>query len=93
MEITGLEFPRFQTFLKVASGISLADNKQYLVNHRLRPLLNEIVVDELDDLLSLIEAMPDDILTMKVVGAMTANETFWFRDSLHFHALEQKVVT
>jgi len=93
MEITALEFQRFQTFLKVASGISLADNKQYLVNNRLRPLLNEIGVDELDDLLSLIEAMPDDILTMKVVEAMTTNETFWFRDSRHFHALEQKVVT
>ncbi|MBQ0724265.1 MAG: protein-glutamate O-methyltransferase CheR [Cycloclasticus sp.] len=93
MEITALEFQRFQTFLKVASGISLADNKQYLVNNRLRPLLNEIGVDELDDLLSLIEAMPDDNLTMKVVEAMTTNETFWFRDSLHFHALEQKVVT
>lgn len=92
MDITALEFRRFQTFLKAASGISLADNKQYLVTNRLQPLLNEIGVDELDDLLSLIEAMPNDNLTMKVVEAMTTNETFWFRDSGHFHALEQKVV-
>ncbi len=80
MSISRQEFHRFRDFLMQCSGIALSDNKQYLVNNRLRPLIVEAGVDSLSDLLSLIDAMPNNDLAVKAVDAMTTNETFWFRD-------------
>ncbi|MEW5056381.1 MAG: protein-glutamate O-methyltransferase CheR [Cycloclasticus sp.] len=91
MSISRQEFHRFRDFLMQRSGIALSDNKQYLVNNRLRPLIVEAGVDSLSDLLSLIDAMPNNDLAVKAVDAMTTNETFWFRDGSHFHYLENKL--
>ncbi|MBL4743369.1 MAG: protein-glutamate O-methyltransferase CheR [Cycloclasticus sp.] len=91
MSITAQEFQNFKEFLKKRSGISLADNKQYLVSNRLRPLMKEVGIDNLSDLLSMIIALPNNELAVKAVDAMTTNETFWFRDTSHFHCLETKL--
>lgn len=88
MELTTHEFLRFRKFLKKNSGILLSDSKQYLVTNRLRPLMREVGIDDLSDLLSMIEAMPNHDLATKAIDAMTTNETFWFRDSSHFRFLE-----
>ena len=88
MDLTSFEFQRFRQFLKENSGISLSDSKQYLVTNRLRPLMKEVGIDDLSDLLSMIEAMPNHDLAAKAIDAMTTNETFWFRDSSHFRFLE-----
>jgi len=88
VSISRQEFLSFRSFLKERSGISLADSKQYLVSNRLKPLIVEAGLDSLSDLLSMIEAMPDNDLAIKAVDAMTTNETFWFRDVSHFHYLE-----
>jgi chemotaxis protein methyltransferase CheR len=92
MSITTQEFQRFQLFLKKSSGISLAENKQYLVNNRLRPLMKEIGIDSLSDMLTMIDAMPGSDLAVKAIDAMTTNETFWFRDTSHFNYLETKLL-
>lgn len=91
MSISRQAFQQFRAFLKARSGIDLSDNKQYLVNNRLQPLVLEAGVDDLSDLLSLINAMPNDDLAVKAVDAMTTNETFWFRDASHFQYLESTV--
>ena len=92
MSITAQEFQHFRKFLERTSGIALADNKQYLVTNRLRPLLKEMGLDRASDLLAMIAALPTSDLAAKVVDAMTTNETFWFRDSSHFHYLETKLI-
>ncbi|ORU94558.1 MAG: hypothetical protein A6F70_09210 [Cycloclasticus sp. symbiont of Bathymodiolus heckerae] len=91
MSITAQEFQQFQAFLKQRSGISLAANKQYLVANRLSPLMKEMGLDCVSDLLTMIIAMPNKDLAIKAVDAMTTNETFWFRDTSHFHYLENKL--
>jgi len=88
VSISRQEFLSFRDFLKLRSGIALSDSKQYLVNNRLRPLMEESGLDSLSDLLSMIHAMPDNALAIKAVDAMTTNETFWFRDGSHFNYLE-----
>ncbi|MFT6624102.1 MAG: chemotaxis protein methyltransferase CheR [Cycloclasticus sp.] len=92
MELTTHEFLRFREFLKNNSGILLPDSKQYLVTNRLRPLMKEVGMDDLSDLLSMIEAMPDKELAAKVIDVMTTDETFWFKDSSHFRFLETTVL-
>jgi len=92
VSITAQEFQHFRKFLKRSSGIALADNKQYLVSNRLRPLLKEMGLDRVSDLLAMIAAMPTCDLTAKVIDAMTTNETFWFRDTSHFQYLETKLL-
>jgi len=91
VSISRQAFQQFREFLKARSGIALSDNKQYLVNNRLQPLVLEAGVDDLSDLLSLIDAMPNDDLAVKAIDAMTTNETFWFRDASHFQYLESTV--
>jgi chemotaxis protein methyltransferase CheR len=88
MSITAQEFQHFRNFLKSTSGIFLAENKQYLVENRLRPLMKETGVGSISDLLSMINAMPNNELAAKAIDAMTTNETFWFRDTSHFNCLE-----
>jgi len=91
MSIAALEFQNFQAFLKLKSGISLADNKQYLVTNRLTPLVKELGLTGISELLAIIAAAPADDLAAKVVDAMTTNETFWFRDMSHFRCLEERL--
>lgn len=88
MEFTTHEFLRLQKFLKNNSGILLSDSKQYLATNRLRPLIKEVGIDDLSDLLSMVEVMPDKELAAKVIDVMTTDETFWFKDSSHFRFFE-----
>lgn len=88
MTLTTQEFQRFREFLKQRSGISLAENKQYLVTNRLRPLMQELGIASISDLLTIIDSRSNNALEAKTIDAMTTNETFWFRDGSHFHCLE-----
>lgn len=92
MPITAAEFHQFKDFLKRRSGIALAENKQYLVANRLRPLIEEIGIDRVSDLLTMISVMPSHDLAIKAVDAITTNESFWFRDASHFNYLEKKLL-
>lgn len=81
------EYRAFSEFLKLACGIDLGTNKQYLVATRLRRILQE---HQLEGLGSLIVAMQDErgtALQQQVMDAMTTNETFWFRDNAPFDYL------
>lgn len=91
MPITDLEFQQFKRFLKQRSGISLADNNQYLVANRLSGLIRKVGVDCLSDLLSMISVMPNGDLAVKAIESMTVAEGFWFKDTSHFHYLETKL--
>jgi len=92
MSITLEEFRSFQDFLKRKSGISLADNKQYLVINRLAPLVKEMGLGEVPDLIKMVVTDPGNDLAAKAVDAMTTNETFWFRDMSHFRCLEETLL-
>lgn len=81
------EFEHFSKFLRDACGITLAENKQYLVTTRIRRILTE---HNLDCLLELVERMRQSRyakLREQVIDAMTTNETFWFRDKYPYDYL------
>ncbi|MFT5717931.1 MAG: chemotaxis protein methyltransferase CheR [Oleiphilaceae bacterium] len=81
------EYDAFRKFLQEACGILLGDNKSYLVNSRLKPVIAKHKVKGLGELLSKLKQMSSSALREEVVDAMTTNETLWFRDNHPFRIL------
>ncbi|HUO54478.1 MAG TPA: protein-glutamate O-methyltransferase CheR [Rhodoblastus sp.] len=83
-------FAALQTFLLKSSGLSLDREKQYLVEARLNPLIQQAGLKGLPDLVARLDA--DRVLAKKVTEAMTVNETFFFRDRAPFEGFRQAIL-
>ncbi|MBL3528549.1 MAG: protein-glutamate O-methyltransferase CheR [gamma proteobacterium endosymbiont of Lamellibrachia anaximandri] len=90
--IDSRDYLAFQTFLQEACGILLGDGKEYLVASRLNGLMAELEVSSLGELLKRLKAPGQRVLKVRVIDAMTTNETFWFRDPGHFSMLREKIL-
>jgi len=82
------DFNQFRQFLEDACGISLGENKQYLVSNRIRRILEDSKIDNLGDLIYLLKQGSSRRLRDQVIDSMTTNETFWFRDSYPYDHLK-----
>lgn len=91
-QISPKEYTDFCDFLRVTSGITLGNNKQYLVTTRVRRILIEHNLPDLASLTERITKPGESSLRQKVVDVMTTNETFWFRDNYPFEYLSKQVV-
>lgn len=79
------QFLRKFVYAKV--GIVLEDNKQYLFESRLRPLVKQLNLGSLNDLCKLLQNGCSSELGQQVAEAMTTNETYFFRDPAQYEAL------
>lgn len=86
------EYVRFRTFLERSCGILLGENKNYLIDSRLRRIMRDHQLESLDALVSRIERSTADPLRQSVIDAMTTNETLWFRDRHPFEYLKEKLL-
>lgn len=86
------DFDHFRQFLQEASGICLAQNKQYLVSTRIRRILSENDVPSLTQLIDSLRNNRNAALREHVIDAMTTNETFWFRDGYPFEYLKSSLL-
>jgi chemotaxis protein methyltransferase CheR len=86
------EFEKFRKFLKDACGISLAENKQYLVTTRIRRILADNNIGSLGELVSMMSGFRNSALKQQVIDAMTTNETFWFRDTYPYDYLKSTLL-
>jgi len=84
------EYQIFRSFLEESCGILLGDNKAYLVNSRLKPLLAKHSISDLSQLVSQLSHASNRQLREEVIDAMTTNETLWFRDNHPFNILKNK---
>ena len=89
---TQQEYDEFRKFLADASGIMLGDNKQYLINSRLSPLMEQNSFATLADLLKQLTKYSNRALRASVIDAMTTNETQWFRDQYPFECLRNTIL-
>ena len=80
------EYVLFRQFLERSCGILLGDNKNYLIDSRLRKILKENNIGSLGELMREIDRAGASRLRQQVIDAMTTNETLWFRDR---HPLEK----
>lgn len=84
-------FPFFRDYIFAKSAIVLSDEKRYLVETRLAPVVQQANLRCLGDLMRAL-MRGDHQLETAVVDAMTTNETSWFRDNSPFEALRAHVL-
>ena len=92
LSITHQEYQEFCLFLEEVSGISLGDNKQYLIKSRLHSLMTEMGLSSLSELIVCIKRDLKSGLRERIVDAMTTNETLWFRDIFPFEILRSHIL-
>lgn len=73
-------------------GVHLDDSKSYLVQNRLRPLLRELGIESIADLVRRVDESRDRQLQNQVVDALTTHETLFFRDQSPFQTIESEII-
>jgi len=68
-------------------GIVLEDDKHYLFESRLAPIVKQHGLGSINELCVLLRAKRDVELAHQVVEAMTTNETYFFRDPAQYEAI------
>lgn len=86
------EYVLFRQFLERSCGILLGDNKNYLIDSRLRNLLKDNGISSLGELMREMERPAGNRLRQQVIDAMTTNETLWFRDRHPFEYLQNNLL-
>jgi len=69
------------------TGIVLEEDKHYLFESRLSPIVRQLGLGSINDLCALIQATRETAVGRQVVEAMTTNETYFFRDPAHYEAI------
>jgi chemotaxis protein methyltransferase CheR len=92
LDVSPDEYNRLSEFLSSSCGIELGDNKQYLVNSRLKSLLAKHDLKSIAELLSAIRNDGRLGLKQQVINAMTTHETLWFRDQYPYEALKRMIL-
>jgi chemotaxis protein methyltransferase CheR len=68
-------------------GIVLEDNKHYLFESRLAPIVKQAGLASINDLCTLLHVRRNTDIGQQVVEAMTTNETYFFRDPAQYDAI------
>lgn len=90
MELHELRF--LSGFIRQETGIVLTDDKTYLLESRLAPVLQKFKIPSIPHLIQLLQAHKNRALIEEVIDAMTTNESLFFRDGRPFEALRKQVL-
>jgi chemotaxis protein methyltransferase CheR len=69
------------------AGIVLEEDKHYLFESRLAPIVKRLGLGSINDLCVLLRTSRQPEVGLQVVEAMTTNETYFFRDPAHYDAI------
>ncbi|MGA3240109.1 MAG: protein-glutamate O-methyltransferase CheR [Bryobacteraceae bacterium] len=86
-EIHSANYRLLQEHVYSQSGIVLGEDKHYLFEARLAPIVRQFGLGSINDLCALIRATRETEMGRQVVEAMTTNETYFFRDPAHYDAI------
>ena len=86
-----LDYKMFCQYLEEACGITLGENKNYLINSRLKSIKEQYGFSTLTQIVEQIKNNNDSSLKVQIIDAMTTNETSWFRDNHPFEVLKTKI--
>lgn len=79
-------------FIEELCGISLDQNKSYLIDARLASLVKQFDVRSATELVEKAKSAGGDIIRKALIEAMTTRETYFFRDTSTFDALKFKAL-
>ncbi len=88
--VTRSSFEFIRSLLRQRSAIELADDKQYLVDTRLRAVARAHGLSGPEEVVGKVRGAPSGDLSQAVVEALTTNETYFFRDPVAFRALRNE---
>jgi len=86
------EYNRLSEYLSTSCGIELGDNKQYLVNSRLKTMLAKNGIKSITALLTSVNTEASPKLQQQLIDAMTTHETLWFRDQYPYESLKRMIL-
>src|SRR5438132_1628829 len=92
MAVGQAEFDFIRTLVRQRTAIVLDEEKAYLAEARLAPVLVREGLSSIAELVSQMRFDLDDGLHRQVVEALTTNETYFFRDHRPFEAFRQVVL-
>lgn len=90
--LTSKEFSLLKKYIEEQCGISIGEEKAYLVENRLSRLLIDLRMSTFEDLYKKICCGRDEKISEKVIDAITTNETLWFRDKMPWVILEELLI-
>ncbi|MGU3496929.1 CheR family methyltransferase [Xanthobacteraceae bacterium A53D] len=83
------DYEFFKKYLKAQSGLILSDDKHYLLESRLVPLLRKFNLPDFARLAASLRDNPSSPIAQAVIEAMTTNESLFFRDKTPFEVFTQ----
>ena len=86
-EIHSENYRFLQQHVYSQAGIVLEEDKHYLFESRLTPIVRQLGLGSINDLCALLQATRETEVGRQVVEAMTTNETYFFRDPAHYEAI------
>ncbi len=90
--MTDQDFNYICKLLRERSAIVLEAGKEYLVESRLTPLVRELKLTSISELVQQVRLQPNNGLQTRIVEAMVTTETSFFRDHHPFEALRKIVI-
>ena len=73
-------------------GVHLDVDKTYLINSRLRPLMEDLQMTDYASLLATAQSCSGKLVRDRIIDALTTHETLFFRDRSPFEALVSHVI-
>lgn len=90
--LSAIEFMLFRKYIKDQCGISLGEEKAYLIESRLSKFLVKLGLASFEELYMMIIQQKNNALTEDVIDAITTNETLWFRDKFPWNIMESRLL-
>jgi len=78
--------------LLAANGLSIREDKQYLIERRLSPVARSLGFADLTALVRALREKPDPDTARLVCEAMTTSESLFFRDGKPFDFLRDRIL-
>lgn len=92
MTLSAPDFQYLSQLLKVRSGLVLTEDKHYLLESRLLPIMRRLKLENITALVAHMKANNDNALLVEITESMTTNETSFFRDAKPFEQFRQIVL-
>lgn len=92
MSVQSEDFDYIRTLLKAYSGVSLEDDKKYLVEVRLSPLYGEMKVESIAEIVEVLRRDNNSAIRERVLNSLLTNETYFFRDIHPFEMLRAELL-
>jgi chemotaxis protein methyltransferase CheR len=90
--MTSQEFDYICKLVRERSALVLEPGKEYLVETRLTPIVRQLQLGSISDLVARLQSGPDNGLQTRIVEAMVTTETSFFRDLHPFETLRTTVL-